>query len=610
MQMLTNSRVARRSSARGRWPLVAGLYKMTRAAASSPDISRDGCSGSWMNRYIERHRFGLRCLAPTFRQRHESCRSVQYMVFRAREGVHRWHYSGGLAGRLSGLLSVFALAVSSEPMRPFLIDWPGESGPHVDGWARAWRNPHGLDLNYNRTAFLAAGIPVVWNLHDLSGRPWEATVPELCGVNRTMCRVDTDTNFIPRTVHRGPWDSVALVMRTSAAALGDMDRATEGPAAVAGARVRRLGLAWPSSYRCLFSFLFEPSPQLASLFRDEWVSLRTARSVGLQLRMGDTMIWNQTKGRGGHEKDMYFTPLDVRLFLACAEQVSELGATKLLCYPATLLPCCPAAPLPRCPAALLPCCPAALLPCCPAAPLPCCPAATLPGVRGAGERAGGAARGARGERGASGPGGRAERRRPQGAVEAGDGLAHDARRAAREPSRRAALLRRREATGRRPRRRGRQVHRPHIPPDVHEHDDPAGGGRALLAHLLPLPRHHRALRLRPPRSAAERRLRRRLHDPAPVSFQAPRRGRLRGGTGACLSRVQANAPAPLHCPRTDPPGTGPPLRRHGARPSVRSSRRSSSTAHSPRPDTHASRGLGHPGATAPERKLRHRRSAP
>jgi hypothetical protein len=143
---------------------------MASSAAAAQSAWADTCA-----RYERTHARALRCLHDG-RSSH-ACAAQQFLVFRAREDNFRWKYSGGLVGRLMGLLSTFALALSSEPMRAFLVDWPGLSGPTTDGLFSALAPQ--LALQYDKEAMLAAGVPQVWL--DFHHEPWRLIEPSFCG---------------------------------------------------------------------------------------------------------------------------------------------------------------------------------------------------------------------------------------------------------------------------------------------------------------------------------------------------------------------------------------------------------------------------------------------
>ena len=258
----------------------------------------DDTCGSWQEEYSSIHRLAWRCLSNDREtEAPESCQSLQYLVFRSREGFYRWKYSGGIAGRMAGLLTTFTLALGSSPMKAFFIDWPGSSTlsqrdvnafGQAKGIFHALQSPGDLDFKFDQALFDAARIPVLWNKHDFSHV--EDLVNDLdpfCGTNQTACLKDHAGPFMPRHRHFGSVLNASMVIRTvdgGVTTLLGLERANFS------SRLHALGLRTPHAYRCLFEFLFKPTPRLHAMYGAEWAALRASNSIAMQIRMGYPVI--------------------------------------------------------------------------------------------------------------------------------------------------------------------------------------------------------------------------------------------------------------------------------------------------------------------------------
>jgi hypothetical protein len=291
--------------------------------------SSDGaaCSSGWQAEYSAAHRKALGCLArqlerPWYGRDVCDAASSQFVVFSARENIIDNKPAGGFADRIVGLVSTFAMALASTPMRPFLIDWPGVSGG-VEGILDVLRTPNLDSLRFNESVLRRAGF----RLGTTRSRSWVGA----CGpvvreerpifVNATRRANATKGQGVAVEKHRvlapgpvfdpAPWECIDsffarqphrtwLTLRSSQGnthtLLGRSINASREPLAHKyGSRLRELGLQWPSAFSCLFYYLFSTKHTvLERRYSPLWRAIVRAGSstVGIQIRSGDARILN------------------------------------------------------------------------------------------------------------------------------------------------------------------------------------------------------------------------------------------------------------------------------------------------------------------------------
>lgn len=262
---------------------------LPRRLAEQDDRHRD-----WRRDYARAHQRSLLCCLGPSRPRHQSCLSpelsCEFVVATFPEGKVNGRWSGGFADRAVGMMTMFALAVSSVPMRPFFIDWPGSNatGESSIGLSAALTTPR-IDAMLSGGQMLQAITSYDAKALHFSSSPWDAF--EGCFAEAwksSATRGATNRN------------GIAVFVRPSSGGLrrlfNSVGDVADTPARRHARRLVHLGLRFPDAFGELWHFLFEPSPMLTAMFKPLWSSLAAAgtASIGLQIRTGDANLKSAT----------------------------------------------------------------------------------------------------------------------------------------------------------------------------------------------------------------------------------------------------------------------------------------------------------------------------
>ena len=216
------------------------------------------------------------------RQQPQQQKRHHRLIFVVREGTWRGRKSGGLADRMTGLITAFAVALVTKT--PFFIDWPGlyhAYKPHSIAWACDGCADTALANGAPFLNFVVQkarlGHGVYQRLHPLAARHL---------VRQALHNVTAAIGNAART-------GGAVVWREAAGALYQL---IDGSNPTHGA-FRAMGLNLSSAFRELHRFLFAHSMPLRAAFATELSAVEVGGGATLlQIRMGDQQMQTEEEG--------------------------------------------------------------------------------------------------------------------------------------------------------------------------------------------------------------------------------------------------------------------------------------------------------------------------
>jgi len=267
-----------------RFVLEALLFLSCTAAALHVDRVQGGdsvdqspisrCGNGWWNQYKEQHDSVMERLS-----KGQPAAADKFVIYMAKEGMWKdpfaeWRLQGGMADRMTGIVSTFALALATNAT--FLIQMEG------------------LNEFYDSSVSL---------------------------IIKDYTEV---VNAVSESAHFAYWDRLQLSSKTESQLYNDVNESRivfvragrgrlhryfdeDGPI---GTRLKETGMQKAAAYKCLFDFLFKPTSAAKSQFAQELAKLHPApfgrgfvdnfvaplepRCVMIQIRTGDKVITSES----------------------------------------------------------------------------------------------------------------------------------------------------------------------------------------------------------------------------------------------------------------------------------------------------------------------------